>query len=173
MANIGDFALPCMILLIVGHGLWKKVSVFDVFLSGAAEGLQTATCILPTLVGLVTAVSMIMASGAFDLLTVALSPLAGVLGLPASVVPLMLLHPVSGSGAMAVLTDLLERFGADSQIGRIASVMCGSSETTFYAVTVYYGCCGVTKTRHTLPCALLADLTCAVLSGIGVRLFMS
>ena len=172
MANVGDYALPCMILLIVGHGLVKKVSVFDVFLSGAAEGLQTAACILPTLVGLITAVSMVMASGAFDLFSAALNPLAGLLGLPASVVPLMLLHPVSGSGGMAVLTDLLGRFGADSQIGRIASVMCGSSETTFYAVTVYYGCCGVTKTRHTLPCALIADFICAVLSGIGVRLFL-
>ena len=172
MANIGDFTLPCMILLIVGHGLLKKVPVFDVFLSGAAEGLQTAACILPTLVGLVTAVAMVMASGAFDLLSVAFHPVAGILGLPSAVVPLMLLHPISGSGGMAVLTDLLERFGTDSLVGRIASVMCGSSETTFYAVTVYYGCCGVTKTRHTLPCALLADFTCAVLSGVGVRLLM-
>ncbi len=172
MANLGEYALPVMILLIVGHGLFRKVSVFDVFLSGAMEGLQTAATILPTLVGLITAVTMFKASGAFDLLSVALNPLAGALGLPSSVIPLMLIHPISGSGGMAVLTDILDRFGPDSTVGRIASVMCGSSETTFYAVTVYYGACGVTSTRHTLPCALIADFAAAVLSGVGVRLFM-
>ncbi len=172
MANLGDYALPCMIFLIVGYGLLRKVPVFDVFLTGAAEGLRTAVTILPTLVGLVTAVTMVKASGAFDLLTTFCEPLAAMIGLPSQVIPLMLIHPLSGSGGVAVLQDLLGRFGADSTVGRIASVLCGSSETTLYAVTVYYGSCGVTKTRHTLPCALIADFASAILSGIGVRLFM-
>ncbi len=172
MNDFGNYVLPCMIFLIIAYGLIRKVSVFDVFLTGALEGAYTAFKVLPTLVGLITAVAMLNASGAFDMLAGVLSSMAGILGLPSEVIPLLLIHPVSGSGGMAVLTDLLERFGPDSRVGRIASVMCGSSETTLYAVTVYYGACGVEKTRHTLFCGLLADLAAAVLSGIGVGLLL-
>lgn len=172
MADIGSYALVGMVLVIVSYGLIQKIPVFDVFLSGAAEGMKNAVGLVPTLVGLITAVTMVNASGMFDLLLVPLKPLAGLAGLPEAVVPLALIHPLSGSGGVAIFTDILSRFGADSIVGRIASVLCGSSETTLYAVTVYYGACGITKTRHTLPCALIADFSAAVLSGIGVRLFM-
>lgn len=172
MAEIGNYALPVMIFFILSHGILRRVPVFDVFLTGAAEGLKTVVKILPTLVGLITAVAMFKASGAMDLLTAAIRPAAAFLGLPGEVIPLMLIHPVSGGGATALLSDLLNRFGPDSYIGRVASVLCGSGETTFYAVTVYYGSCGVKSIRHTLPAALAADFAVAVLSGIGVRLMM-
>lgn len=172
MAEIGNYALPIMIFAIIASGLIQKVPVFDTFLSGAADGIKTAVTILPTLVGLITAVTMFKASGALDLLTAAVEPAASFLGLPGEVIPLMLIHPISGGGATAVLTDIFTRYGPDSTIGRIASVLCGSGETTFYAVTVYYGSCGIRNIRHTLPAALTADFAVAVLSGIGVRLFM-
>lgn len=172
MAELGNYALPMMIFLIIGYGLCQKTPVFDVFLSGAKEGLGTMLNLVPTLVGLITAVIMFQASGVMDWLTVLTKPLASGVGLPAEVIPLMLIHPVSGGGATAVLSDLFQRFGPDSTVGRIASVMCGSDETTLYAVTVYYGSVGIQSTRHTLPVALLADLAVAILSGIGVRLFL-
>lgn len=170
MSEIGNWVLPCLLVVILSHGLVHKVSVFEVFLQGASAGLQTAVGLLPTLVGLITAVTMVKTSGALELLSNLLTPLAGVLGLPEGVIPLLLIHPISGSGGTAVLTDILSTHGADSTVGRIASVMCGSAETTLYSVTVYYGACGITKTRHTLICGLLAHLVTAVVSGIGVRL---
>ncbi len=172
MEQIGNYALPVIILLVLAHGLWKKTPVFDAFLVGAKEGLYTALRLLPTLIGLLTAVAMVSASGAFDVFAQLLSPVAAVLGLPKQVMPLLLIHPISGSGATAVLTNLFEQYGPDSTIGKIASVMCGSGETTVYAYTVYYGSVGITKTRHTLPVALLADLAVAILSGLGVRLLL-
>ena len=172
MSEIGDFALPVMIFLIVAYGLAVGIPVFDVFLAGAKEGLKTMVTVLPTLVGLITAVTMFQASGAMDLLNGPVAPVASLLGLPVEVIPLMLIHPVSGGGATAILTDIFERFGPDSIVGRIASVMCGSGETTLYAVTVYYGSVGVRSIGHTLPVALLADFAVAVLSGIAVHLFM-
>lgn len=172
MNQFESYLLPCMILVIVAHGLFCKVPVFDVFLTGALEGAYTAWKILPTLVGLITAVAMLEASGVFDFFSKFLSPLAGILGLPSQVIPLMLIHPVSGSGGIAVFTNILEQFGPDSSVGRIASVLCGSSETTLYAVTVYYGAVGVEKTRYTLFCGLMADFAAAVLSGIGVGILL-
>ncbi len=173
MSQIGSYALPVLLAAVLLHGLYKRVPVFDAFLNGAATGLQTAVRLLPTLVGMLTAVAMLQTSGAVELLATALAPVASLIGLPAEVLPLALIHPVSGSGATAVLADLLHRFGPDSVIGNVASVMCGSGETTLYAVTVYYGSCGVTRTRHTLVSALAADCAVAVLSGIGVRLLLA
>jgi spore maturation protein B len=172
MSDIGDYALPVLVLLIIGHGLYKKIAVFEVFLQGAKEGVKTMFHLLPTLVGLITAVTMFQSSGVLDILTVTLQPLATVLGLPCEVIPLALIHPVSSGGATAVLTDIFTRFGPDSTLGKIASVMCGSGETTFYSVTVYYGAVGVQNSRHTIPVALLADFLVAVLSGIGVRMLL-
>lgn len=114
--------------------------------------------IAPTLIGLIFGISMLSASGFFEILTTLLSPVCGAAGIPPEVLPLGLIKPVSGSGATAVLSSILDSFGADSLIGKTASVMAGSSETTFYAVAVYYGAAGIKKTRHTIPAALCADL---------------
>ena len=170
MTIIGAFAMPVLVALIIFGGLAKGVPVFDSFLEGAGEGVGTLLKILPSLVGMITAVEMFKASGALDVLTNALSPLARWMGLPGETMPLVLLHPISGGGATAVFKSILSDFGPDSYIGRVASVMCGASETTFYAVTVYYGSCGVKKIRHTLLAALIADFTAAVMSGVAVRL---
>ena len=128
--------------------------------------------ITPALICLLTAVAMFKASGALDVLSWGLSPLAQAVGLPGEVIPLALLRPISGSGAMVLFNDLLAVYGPDSFIGRVASVMEGSTETTFYTIAVYYGATHVTRTRHTLPSALSADLAGILMSGVAVRLFL-
>lgn len=167
---VGAFAMPMLVFVILFVALAKGVPVYDSFLSGAGEGVSTLLTILPSLVGLITAVEMFKASGALDVLTTALEPVSGWMGLPSETVPLVLLHPISGGGATAMLKSILSDYGPDSYIGRVASVMCGASETTFYAVTVYYGSCGVKKIRHTLLAALLADYVASVTSGVAVRM---
>ena len=159
MEWVGIFAMPVCVCGIILFGLLRRVPVFSAFTSGAKEGFQSALEILPTLVGLVTAVSMLKASGALDLFASFLEPAVKWLGLPPEVVPL------------ALLSNLFEQFDPDSQIGRIASVMMGSTETTFYAVTVYYGAVSIKKTRHTIPAAVTADLVSVLASIFAVRLF--
>lgn len=170
MDKIGTYAVPAVIFLIVVFGLIRGVPLFDTFIAGAKEGLCSAVSIMPTLVGLIMAVSMLSASGALDMLSSFLSPVANALGLPAQVMPLALIKPVSGSGATAVLTQIFKNNGPDSFVGRVASVMSGSTETTFYAVAVYFGAVGIKKTRHTIPAAVAADITACVVSALAVRL---
>lgn len=171
MPDFGSYAVPVVIACIVLFGFFRKVPVFDTFITGAKEGLQSSVSILPTLVGLIMAVSMLNASGALDLLSSLLAPAASALGLPPQVMPLALIKPISGSGSTAVLTQIYKDCGPDSFAGRVASVMAGSTETTFYAVAVYYGSVGIKKTRHTIPAALVGDLTACILSALAVRIF--
>lgn len=171
MEGFNHYVVPAIACLFLGAGLVGGVPVFEVFLEGAKEGLATAVRILPSLVALMTAVGVFQASGALDMLSHALSPAARLLGLPPEVMPLALLRPVSGSGGMAVFRDLLAAHGPDSFVGRVAAVMMGSTETTFYTIAVYYGAVGVRKTRHTLPAALGADLAGFLFSSLAVLLF--
>ena len=169
MAEVGAAALPVLVGLILLFGYVKGVPVFDTFLSGAKEGLRTSLKLLPTLVGLLVAVSMVRASGLLELLCVPLAPVAESLGVSPELLPLALLRPISGSGASAYTLDLLQRFGPDSPTGQMASVLSSSTETTFYAVAVY-GACGYRRLRHTLPAALLGDFTALVFSILTVKL---
>lgn len=171
MDKIGIYILPGVILLILVFGLVRRVPLFETFLSGAKEGISSTFSIAPALVGLITAVSMLKASGALDLFTAALRPVASFLGLPAEVMPMTLLRPVSGSGSLAFLDSILRSFGPDSFAGRVAAVMMGSTETTFYTVAVYYGAVGVQKTRHTIPAALTGDAVSFLVAALTVRLF--
>lgn len=166
-----NFIIPCVIAFILLYGLVKGVDVFSVFLDGAKEGLKTSVSILPALIALMTCVGMFKASGGLDVLTSALSPLAGAVGAPKEIIPLALLRPISGSGALAVFEDILKNFGADSQIGRTASVLMGSTETTFYTIAVYYGAAHIQRTRHTVACSLAADVTGFIMSGLLIYLF--
>ena len=129
--------------------------------------------IIAPLVGLMVAINMFRASGALELISSALSPVLSFIGLPTDVLPLALLRPVSGSASLALVTDIFQTVGPDSLSGRIASVMMGSTETTFYTVAVYFGSVGIKNTRHTLPSALTADLTAILLSSAAVRIFLS
>ena len=171
MDKIGVYLVPCIIALILLFGFFRKVPLFDTFLDGAKDVLRSTVSIASALVGLITAVTMLKASGALDLFTAAVRPLAQALGLPPEVVPLTLLRPVSGSGSMALLNGIFADCGPDSFAGRVAAVMMGSTETTFYAIAVYFGAVGIKKTRHTIPAALSADLVSFLTSALAVRLF--
>lgn len=167
-----DLILPLLIGGIVLAALFHKTPLFSVFIKGAREGLDTAISILPSLVALLTAVSMLRASGAVEALARLLEPALSKVGLPAETLMLMLIKPFSGSGALATGSDIMREFGPDSYIGRVAAVMLGSSETTFYTISVYFGAVGITKTRHAVPAALAADLSAFLMAALTVRLFM-
>ena len=159
--------LPAVFVLIVSYGLLKRVDIFEAFLSGAAGGLKTLFNIFPALVGLVTVITVFRISGAAEMLTALLAPLTKWLGIPPELMPLALLRPVSGSGSLAIVNDLLKSNGPDSAVGRMASVIMGSSETTFYALAVYYGSVKIKNTRHTVPAALTADVA-GLLAGVWI-----
>ena len=162
--------MPLMITTIIISGLYRRIPVFDCFLEGARDGLKTSVSILPALVGLMTSVAMLRASGAIDILSNISAPLLDTLNFPKELVSLALMRPVSGSGSLAIVNDLINTHGADSFIGRCASVMMGSTETTFYTIAIYFGCVGVKNTRYTLKAALLSDCVGIITSICAVRL---
>lgn len=164
MTYISIFSVPVMIALFVGIGLFRRVGVYDCFVEGAKDGLQSMVGIIPPLIGLMVAINMFRASGALELLANFLSPLLNALRLPPDVLPLALLRPISGSASTAIVTDIFKTLGPDSPAGTIASVMMGSTETTFYTVAVYFGAVGIKNSRHTLTAALAADITGILLS---------
>lgn len=171
MDKLAAFAAPAIVFLIMLHGWLNDVELFSAFLAGAKEGVDSALGIIPALVALITAVGVFSASGALDIITGFLSPTAARLSIPAEVIPLALIRPISGSGSLVVLNDILSRFGADSFIGRAASVMQGSTETTFYTMAVYFGAVSVKDTRHTAAAAVLADMVSFAAAIFFVRLF--
>ena len=151
--------------------LRKKESSYDLLLAGAADGLKLLLTLIPALILLLTAVSMLRASGAIDLMSRFLGPVFSFFGIPPETAMLVLIRPISGSAALAVGAELMAAHGVDSLIGRTAAVMLGSTETTFYAVSVYFGAAGIRKTRYTLPAALIADLTGFVMASLTAKLF--
>lgn len=168
--NIGNIILISIILFIITFGIIKKVDVFDEFMKGASEGLQTAIKILPALVGLMFAVGLFSSSGALDLITNGLTPIAEILKIPKETIPLAIMRPISGSGGLALLEHILHTNGPDSYAGRVASVLYGSSETLFYTIAIYFGSVNITRTRHTVPSALVSDITGLIMSTLAVRL---
>lgn len=169
--NVSSLVIPLLLAVVAMWGMGKRVDVYAALTHGAEEGLTVLLHIIPNLVGLLTAVSMFRASGAMDALSGVFAPVLEFLGIPPETAPLMLIRPVSGGGALAVGSDLMTSYGPDSYIGRVAAVMLGSTETTFYTIAVYYGSAGIQRTRHTIPAALTADLTGFVASALAVRLF--
>lgn len=152
-------------------GLIKKTDVYDAMVCGASDGLKTVIRIFPALVALLSAVYMLRASGALDILTTACTPLLAALGIPPETAALIFIRPFSGSGALAVGSELIAGYGADSLLGRTAAVMLGSTETTFYVIAVYFGAAGIKKSRHAIPAALIADLTGFIVASASARLF--
>ena len=168
-----NLIMPVFAAFIVIFALIKRVPVFEVFLEGARDGFRTLWQIAPTILGLLFAVSLLRSSGATEVLCRMMSPVAQAVGFPAEVVPMAMLRPVSGSGATALLLSVFGDYGSDSFAGRVASVLAGSSETTFFATTMYFGSVGIKNIRHTLVAAIAADLTAMLLSAVTVRLFLS
>ncbi len=166
------FLVPGLMCGILLYGCLKGVDVYDALTAGIKEGLRTCADMFPALLTMLAAVSLVRASGAVDLLTALLAPLVEPLGMPADCLPLALLRPFSGSGALSVGQQVMEQFGPDSLAGRVAAVMLGSSDTSFYVVAVYSACLELKNTGYVLKAALIADLTAFLVSGMAVRLLM-
>ncbi len=169
---MSDYVIPFFIALIIVLGLIKRVDVFGEFIEGAKENLKAAFDILPALIALMTAIGMFKASGALEIISEAISPFTSLLGFPAECIPLAIIRPVSGSGALAVFESILNDVSPDSFAGRVASVVIGSTETTFYTIAIYYGITKVKKTRHAIASSLTADFTGFIMSALTVRLLL-
>ena len=166
-----DYVVPLLLFFSCVIALGKRENAYDLMLQGAGDGLKLLLSIVPTLVLLLTAVTMLRASGAMELLTGWLAPIFRFVGIPPETAMLVLIRPISGSAAMAVAADLITTYGVDSQIGRTAAVMLGSTETTFYTISVYFGAAGIRRTRYTIPAALIADFMGFFMAALTTRLF--
>jgi spore maturation protein B len=167
-----SYIIPVLIALIIIAGYIKKVDIFNEFIDGAYESLRVGINILPALIALMTAIGMFKSSGALLAFTELIAPFAEKIGFPPEALPLALIRPISGSGAVATFESILTDVPPDSFPGRVASVMMGASETTFYTVAVYFGATKVTKTRHTITACLTSDLYAFIFSALTVTLFM-
>ena len=166
-----NLIIPLLIAFVAVYGCAKRVDVYDSLVQGAGDGLRIMLRIVPAMIGLLTAVYMLRASGFLELAAQWLAPVLHAVGIPPETVGLLLVRPVSGSAALGVGAELISTYGPDSAIGRTAAVMLGSTETTFYTVAVYFSAAGIVKTRHTVPAALCADLAGFIAAAAAVRLF--
>lgn len=156
--------IPILITMILVHGFIKKVNIYEAFVEGAGEGFKTAVRIMPYMIAIFLAIGIFRESRALSLFTKVLSPITKVLGIPQEVVPLVIMRPISGSGALGIVRDIIHTYGADSFIGRVASTMMGSAETIFYTMAVYFGAVAIRDTRHTLGAALISHLAAVIAS---------
>ncbi|WP_066366578.1 spore maturation protein [Neobacillus fumarioli] len=160
--------IPLLIGLILLYGTYKQVPTYESFVEGGKEGIKIAVSIIPFLVGMMVAISVFRASGALDAVTNLLRPLMNAIGVPPEIVPLLFIRPISGTAALGMTSDLIANYGPDSFIGRLASVLQGSTDTTFYVLTVYFGAVGIKKMGDALKVGLLADLVGIIISIIVV-----
>jgi len=166
-----DYIIPVLLILVCAVALHKKENAYELLLQGGSEGLKLTFSLIPTLVLLLCAVSMLRSSGAMELLSTFLQPVFRFFGIPPETALLVLIRPISGSAALAVGTDLMTHYGVDSPVGRTAAIMLGSTETTFYTISVYFGAAGIRKTRYTILAALFADFVGFFTASLTARLF--
>ena len=166
-----DYVVPILLFALCAVALRKQENAYELMLTGAVDGLKLLVSILPALVLLLTAVTMLRQSGAIEILSHILAPVFRFFGIPPETAILVLIRPISGSAALAVGADLMAQYGVDSQIGRTVAIMLGSTETTFYTISVYFGAAGIQKTRYCIPAALIADLTGFLMASLTARLF--
>ncbi len=167
---ISNLAMPMIILLIVIYGLKEKNKVFDTFLEGAKEGIETTLSIFPTLIGLFVAIGALRSSGVLELIIHVINPILNVIHFPSELMPLAMLRPISGSSSIAVATDIMKNHGTDSLLGMMASTIMGSTETTLYTIAIYTSCVKIKKTRYILLAALAADVIGILISVIICRI---
>lgn len=172
MNFISVLAIPVVIIGIISYGVFKKVNVYDCFVEGAKEGLENMFGIIAPLIALMMGIYMLRESGTIDLICNALSPITSRLKIPSEIIPLALLRPISGSASLAVISDIFKTSGIESLPSKIASVMMGSTETTFYTIAVYFGSIGIKNSRHTIPSALTGDFVGMLASVAVVYIFL-
>jgi len=164
------FVLPTLIVGFPLYGLIKGVRVYEEFVEGAKEGFEVAVTIIPYLVAILFAIGMFRASGAMEFLIGALDPVLSLIGIPAEVLPMAIIRPLTGSGSAAIVADMINQFGEDSLLVKMAATMFGSTETTFYVIAVYFGAVNIRETRHAVPAGLFADLVGVLASVYVVKL---
>ncbi len=171
MNTISALIVPLVLGLVGTYGIYKKTDIYDALVTGATDGLRILARILPSVVALFCAIYMLRASGALDYICRFLSPITDLLGNPSECAPLALMRPLSGTAALALGSEIILSNGADSYVGRVAAVMLGASETTFYTIAVYFGSIKLNKTRYAIPAALIADIAGFTAAAFAVRLF--
>jgi spore maturation protein B len=164
------FIIPLMLVGFPIYGLYKRVPVYESFVEGAKEGFQVAVRIIPYLVAILFAIAMFRASGAMEALTRGLSPLLGLIGFPAELLPMAIIRSLSGSGSAGLVVDMIKQYGEDSILVKMAAVMFGSTETTFYVIAVYFGAINIRRTRHAVPAGLISDAAAMLIAVWTVRL---
>ena len=172
LSFISNLAMPLIILVIVIYGLKEKRKVFDDFLDGAKEGIGIVLSIFPTLIGLFVAIGALRSSGILDSIIRILNPMLSMINFPTELMPLAMLRPISGSSSIAIATDIMTNYGTDTQLGMMASVIMGSTETTLYTIAVYTSCVKIKKTRFILLAALTADIV-GIITSVVVCRFLS
>ena len=170
MGVISALAIPCLIFTVIVYGAIKKVKIYETFVEGAKEGFQVGVRIIPYLVAMLVAIGVFRAGGAMEILASFLSPVTNLIGMPSEALPMALMRPLSGSGALGVMSEIFKTHGVDSLLGRMVSVMMGSGETTFYVLAVYFGSVGITRTRQAVPAGIVADVVAILLSVFLTRL---
>lgn len=169
---ISNLAMPLIILIIVIYGLKEKRKVFDDFLDGAKEGIEIVVSIFPTLIGLFVAIGALRSSGILDIIIRILNPMLSIINFPTELMPLAMLRPISGSSSIAIATDIMTNYGTDTELGMMASVIMGSTETTLYTIAVYTSCVKIKRTRFILLAALTADIV-GIITSVVVCRFLS
>ncbi len=170
ITSISTWLIPCFILIVLSVATWKRVPTYEMFVDGGKDGVKMAFSLLPFLVGMIVAISVLRSSGALEALINLISPLLVMVGIPPEIVPLALVRPISGTAALGMTTELIGTHGPDSFIGRLASTMQGSTDTTLYVLTIYFGAVGIRKMGYALKVGLLADLVGIIASVIVVTL---
>jgi len=170
IGTISVLAIPALVLFIVVYGALKKVKIYEAFVEGAKEGFNVGVRIIPYLVAILFAIAMFRASGAMDFLARALAPVLGLIGFPPEVLPMAIIRPLTGSGSAGIVVDMIKQYGEDSILVKMAAVMFGSTETTFYVIAVYFGAVNIRKTRHAVPVGLIADGSAMIIAVWVVRL---
>lgn len=156
---LSQWAIPAMLLIIPLWAVFKKVPLYETFIDGAKEGFNVGVTIIPYLVAILVAIGMFRASGAIDVIAHVFSPALNFIGMPADILPLFIIKPLSGTGALGIMTEIVNQHGGDSYLGRLAAVMAGCSETSFYVLAVYFGAVGIKNVRHALMAGLIVDIT--------------
>ena len=173
LSDAPKFIIPLMLVAIPLYGIFRKVPVYEEFVTGAKEGFAVAIRIIPYLVAILFAIGMFRASGAMQYLMDAMRPILGPVGIPPEILPMAITRPLSGGGSLGILGDMVKTHGVDSIFVKMAAVMYGACETTFYVVAVYFGAVGIKKTRHAIAAGLIADLAGVLLAVYVVKLFWS
>lgn len=166
-----NYIIPLIVVTIIIYGIYKKVDIFDTFIDGVKEGMKLSINLFPTIFAMIIAITLITDSNTINYICNLLKPLFSKISFPTEVLPLALLRPISGSSSLVILNDILAKYGPDSFIGRLSSVMQGSTDTTIYIISMYFASIGIKKTRYSLTVGLLADLLSVIISFIMANIF--